>query len=207
MKNYPGIDYDQQPASYWRENGVLASLLKDVKGTQRRRLIEHYWRKNSLEMLPDVLLQGTLPEPARVSWGQVHPLAMGGEYLPDCGGGEVEIARLELCSTTGDVISIRAHQWGARIRYRIVDEYETEFNRQRKTSISPFTLGELVQFIDGSRHPELDGGLALCYNDMNADGGSDRERLRHFTTVLSPFYPQLEQHYEHVFAEWAAEED
>jgi hypothetical protein len=62
------------------------------------------------------------------------------------------IARLELRSTTSDVISIRARPVGKRIRYRIVDEYGTDFVRQRQTSTRPLTLGLMVAFIDDSRH-------------------------------------------------------
>lgn len=205
MKEYPGIDYAQRPESYWEDDNALACLLRDVKGTMRRNLIEKCWQEGNLEELPEELLKGTMLEEARESWGRIHPLCMGGEYLPDCGAGEVEIARLELRSTTGDVISIRARRQGKAIRYRIADEYGTDFVQQRKTSRRPLTLGELVRFIDGSGHPDLAVGLALCYNEMNADGG-DREHLRHFTTVRSALYPQLEDHYERVFAGWAEEE-
>jgi hypothetical protein len=37
---------------------------------------------------------------------------MGGEYLPDYEEGDVEIARIELESTTADVISIRVKKEG-----------------------------------------------------------------------------------------------
>jgi len=38
----------------------------------------------------------------------IHPSFMGGEYLPDYRRDEIEIARIELESTTSDVISVRA---------------------------------------------------------------------------------------------------
>lgn len=192
-----------RPKSYWDDKNALASALRDVKGTQRRNLIEQCWQDGMLESLPEDVLKGTMPQDAREDWGRIHPMFMGGEYLPDFGSGETEIARLELRSTTADVISIRGRRAGARIHYRIVDEYDTRFEQQRKTSRIQLTLEELIRFIDGSSHPDLAGRLALCYNEMNADGGGDRRSLRDFTRVRSAVYPQLEEHYRHVFDEWA----
>ncbi len=102
------------------------------------------------------------------------------------------------------MISIRARRTARRIAYRIMDEYETEFELQRKSSREPLTLVELVRFIDGSAQPDLNPGLALCYNRMNA-GNRDRSRYRHFTSVSSEFYPQLSEHYEHVYDDWVAD--
>jgi hypothetical protein len=110
-----------------------------------------------------------------------------------------------LRSTTADVISIRARREAGQILYRIVDKYGTDLEPQRRSSRRPVSLGELVKFIDGSHHPELAGGLALCYNQMNADGGRDHESLRHFSRVRSEVYPQQEERDERVFAAWAEE--
>jgi hypothetical protein len=41
---------------------------------------------------------------------------MGGEYLPNYGRQEVEIARIALASTASDVISLRARPSGSRIK-------------------------------------------------------------------------------------------
>jgi hypothetical protein len=71
----------------------------------------------------------SLDEEARRSLGQIHPSFMGGEYLPNYRRHEVEIARIELQSTTSDVISLRARGTGLRIKYRLVDEYQTDFGR------------------------------------------------------------------------------
>lgn len=44
----------------------------------------------------------------KCSTSKFHPSFVGGEYLPDYKANEVQIARIELQSTTTDVISIRA---------------------------------------------------------------------------------------------------
>jgi len=78
----------------------------------------------------------------------MHPRYMGGEYLPDQEEGEVEIARIEIASTTGDVTSVYARRDGIEILYRIVDEYEgdTLSGHTERTSTEPLTLGELADF-------------------------------------------------------------
>jgi hypothetical protein len=57
---------------------------------------------------------------------------------------EVEIARVELESTTADVISLRVRPAGSRIKYRLADEYETEFRLPRRISRIAFSLRELI---------------------------------------------------------------
>jgi hypothetical protein len=46
--------------------------------------------------------------------------------------------------------------------------------------------------------------LTSGYPEMNAEY-SGPEKLRPFTRISSPLYRQLEGHFEHVFAAWAAE--
>jgi hypothetical protein len=210
MKKFANINYQQRPQCYWSDDSILALLLRDVKGTQRRRMIRDYWNQGRLEELHDELLKGSLSEESRVQLGRIHPSFMGGEYLPDCDACEIEIARIELQSTTRDVISIRAKRESAGVRYFVVDEYEGEFqySLQRETSPAPLTLEELIEFIDGSEQDDLPGGLGLGFNRMNVDCDSDdrcpRKRFRHFTSVSSAFYRQLEEHFEHVFDDWVA---
>jgi len=201
MKQYAQIDYTQRPESYWDDADVLAALLKNVKGTQRRRMITDYWKQGRLTELHDELLRDTLAEKTRIDLGKIHPAFMGGEYLPDYDQDEAEIARIELASTTSDVISIRARRDPRGIRYRIVDEYESGFELAFESSRRPLTLKRLIQFIDGSSLAEWSGGLALVYNQINADEGC-REDYRHFTRIASDIYPDLDEHYERVFEDW-----
>jgi hypothetical protein len=132
---------------------------------------------------------------------------MGGEYLPDYGHDEVEIARIELESTTGDVISVRARPRGKRIQYSVCDEYQVEYRLPQKTSIRPFSLREIIRFLDSVEHPEADPewgrfGFVLSFNQTNLDCGADLETLEDFTRVGSDFYPELGRHYARVIDEW-----
>ena len=72
----------------------------------------------------------------------------------------------------------------------------------------PLTLAKLVrQFENGELNVlEYGGGLALGYNNMNANNGSDFESLRNFTRISSSYYRQLEKHFENVYDRWLLEE-
>jgi hypothetical protein len=130
---------------------------------------------------------------------------MGGEYLPSYRKDEAEIARIELASTTSDVISIRARKTAERMAYSVVDEYETEFHVSPRSSAKPLTLAQLIDLIDNA-----DGGesLALCYTMMNYSGDTieDLDAIRPFTQVRSEFYAQLSLHYERLTEIWYEEE-
>jgi hypothetical protein len=130
--------------------------------------------------------------------------------LPDYQKGEVEIARLSLASVTGDVISVRAARRGKKITYRIVDEYESSFELQRKVSVQPLTMGEMVDLIAGAvveGLSEFPGGLPNAYRDYNlaVDDSQDLRDLRDFVTVTSSFYPELRRWYEEDAEEWCVE--
>ncbi len=137
-------------------------------------------------------------------WELLSPEHMGGEYLPNNVPGEVEIARIELQSTTFDVISIRARMNDGEIQYSIVDEYGSIFTQPFDSTSEPFKLRELIDFIDGSEQEDCDysGGLAICFNEMNAEY-KDRSELVDFTSIDSEFYPQLSEHFANVYRDWA----
>jgi hypothetical protein len=80
MKRYPDIDYKQRPDSYWADEDVLAALLHNVKGRERREMIRAYWEEGRLEELDPMFLQQALTEEQRERLGRIHPSFMGGEY-------------------------------------------------------------------------------------------------------------------------------
>jgi hypothetical protein len=188
MKTYPGIDYDFRPKGYLDYENLLSAHLGQVKGRERREMIRAYAAAGELEQLDSVLKQVSLSDDERERLGAIHPSLMGGEFLPDYAVGEREIARIELASVGADVISIRARRVAAGYRYTIVDEYETHFELAQKTSRCPFSLGELIAFLDGSQHPD-GGSLPLAYNRLN----DEYDRDAAFTRVHSELYRQLEK--------------
>jgi hypothetical protein len=116
-KLYASIDYAFRPESFWTAaSDPLEAILRNVKGRNRREMIRDYYEAGKLDQLSDELLRDSLSDEARVSLGKIHPTFMGGEYLPNYGRQEVEIARIALASTTSDVISLRARPTGSRIK-------------------------------------------------------------------------------------------
>jgi hypothetical protein len=137
-----------RPATYWPESTGTKAFVGRIKGTTRRRLA-HEAITGGLSGAPDLIFDASLDDRARAALGRVHPTLMGGEYLPDLAPGEVEIARIELASTTADVIAVFARREGDHIRYRLVDEYQDllyDFSPER--SDEPLSLGELVGLLD-----------------------------------------------------------
>ena len=82
-----------------------------------------------------------------------------------------------------------------------------EFRCDPDSSDRPLSLGEFIEFIDAVSCRDLWGPFSLAYNELNADGGTDRRQLRQFTCISSDIYPQLHDHFEHVFEEWVREAD
>jgi hypothetical protein len=207
-KRYAGIDYTFRPESFWAPpSDPLQVILRNIKGRRRREMIRDYYASGKLEELFDELLKDSLNDEARSGLSQIHPTFMGGEYLPNYRRQEVEIVRISLESTTSDVISLRARPAGSRIKYRLVDEYQTEFGLSQKTSSRPFSLRGLIGFLDSVEHPQADlswkrFGFVLSFNQCNLDCGTDLDTLRDFTSVSSDYYPGLASHYAHVMDEW-----
>ena len=141
--------------------------------------------------------------------GSLHPMFMGGEYLPGYRTNELEIARASLESVTGDVVSIRARLLdNGRIAYRVEDEYETKFSWLPATSAQPLTMGELISLIDSvgrAGEPDAIPGLTSYFRDYNYRYDTTLESLEtyvHFVHVSSLYYHELQRWYEEEACEW-----
>jgi hypothetical protein len=202
------FDFSFRPSTYWPDLPSEQSVVSQIKGTVRRSVAR---RVLEGEAIPpehvDTVLSESLSAEMRDAIGRLHPQNMGGEFLPDTESGEVEIARLDLQSTTGDAISVRANRRDASVCYRVVDEYENIFEVHPDTSREPLNFGEIVDLIDTTRDPMIGDdsdeyeGLVESYRDVNLGpevlwSPKDVEGLRHFVRVSSDFYPQLEEYYE-----------
>jgi hypothetical protein len=148
-------DLSYQPATYWADFPTEESVLGKVKGTVRRNVARRLLTEpdpTAPEGAGDFLLSPDLGERGKDFWGGFHPSNLGGEFLPDALADEVEIARVELASVTGDVCQVRARRGDdRRIHYRVVDEYWDEgvsYAITPESSAEPLTLGELIELID-----------------------------------------------------------
>ena len=208
----PQPDLQYRPASYWDHADPVAAIVAGIRGQNRREMARDFLAGRAPDWLGEIdagLLEDVLDEETRDNLGASHPGWMGGEYLPDCLPGEVEIARIVLASVLQDVISIRARRRrnGRRILYRVVDEYgepgQPAWTCRPASSVHPLTMGQLIQLIETARNPQFDvgdGPLTEGLRDFQMD--SDPRDLVGFVNVESEFYPGLVEYFERRAAEW-----
>ncbi len=204
-----GIDLDVRPESYWADRDPLSSIVQNIKGQNRREMARDFIAGGAdaaLGPIESSLLEDTLPAAERISLGRIHPSFMGGEYLPDYARGEVEIARLVLDSVTQDVFSVRARRTrpGARIRYRLVDEYESDFQLDPASSTRPLSLRELVHLLDFATAENRDNlGLPFPESILGWQRGWGEPVNAGFVAMESVFYPGLQEYYAHRLEAYA----
>jgi len=119
----------------------------------------------------------------RTRFERIHPENMGGEYLPNLRPNEVEIARISIRSTTGDVTSVYCKPSVRGFSYRVVDEYngETISGKPTCSSKKPLSLGELLDFFLGAWNLE---GVLDANNLDEADAQT-------FVTASSVYYNEF----------------
>ena len=66
------------------------------------------------------------------------------------------------------------------------------------------SLGGLVKFIDGSRHPEeeAEGGLLVCHWEYLFSCGDSPDEAVDFASIQSAWYPELAAYYEQEAIDW-----
>lgn len=204
MKQKFNMDY--APDRYW---DTPEAVFANIKGSWRRKAIREAVETGEIDEVPEHILDDSLDDNVRRFAGQIHPSMMGGEYLPDYLPGEVEIARVELMSTTGDVFSIRARPVGRMIGYRVVDDYMDDPDRspfcvKYRRSRTPLTMRQLAALINSSYAWKDYKGLGLAFGplELNYGASCDDETLRNFVSVQSEFYPELWRYFDHRIACW-----
>jgi hypothetical protein len=144
----PASSMAYRPRDYFGRYDLEAELMTRVKGTLRRKLLREAIETGNVDQMPPGVRESALDETNRRMLGRIHPMYMGGEYLPRVKSDEVEIARLSIQSTTGDVVCLYARPVGIRIAYRMADEYQgsTLESPSTRTSMRPLTMGEMISF-------------------------------------------------------------
>jgi hypothetical protein len=145
------------------------------------------------------LLEDALSDAQRTSLVRIAPSFMGGEYLPDYASGEVEIARVVLESVTRDVYSVRVRRGrpGARLRYRLVDEYESTFVVEPASSRQPLSLRALIYLIDTAQSDAVETLGASFPEGFLAWQRENGERVdASIVGVESAHYPELGSYYQ-----------
>jgi len=192
-----GINLEFRPDTYFPESRDRAQLLSNIKGQARRELASRQLDEQGFTSLDTFIARPELDDDQREAWGRVHPWMMGGEFLPDFESGEVEIARVSLKSTTFDQISVRARKKGDHAHLSVEDEYETEFELPFDKVTEPLSLGQLIEMLNGTDHPDdiYGGGLVFSHWNYLDDEHYHPAECVDFATVESAFYPELESYY------------
>ena len=163
----PGTDLAFRPRTYFGPIPAETHVLAHVTGHERREFIRAQLAADGDDPMLDQL--ASLFASDRETLGRLHPMLMGGEYLPPFLDDETEIARISLASTTADQISVRAQKLADGIAYRIVDEYGdmVDYVCQPAHSELPLTLGQLVS------HPSFGEGIVV-----SAEGSGAHMRIQ-----------------------------
>jgi hypothetical protein len=200
----PATSLRYRPRDYFGRYDLQTTLLTQVKGTVRRKALREALEDGQIMQVPDAIKSATLSEDVRQYVGGLHPSFMGGEYLPTVNKAEVEIARIRINSTTGDVTSVYARLVGQRIAYRVVDEYQgdTLSGRAQRTSNRPLTMGQMIEFFLGA------WDLYVCL-DCNFEG--QLEEMLGFFEGESEYYPyfdaELRRHVREKFPQSTDEDE
>ena len=117
--------------------------------------------------------------------GSLHPMFMGGNYLPNTVINEIVIARIVIQSTTFDVTCLYAAANSGKIRYRIIDEYDGATLRDENEMVSeqPLTFGGMTTFFLGASSP-------VDILEMNFE--NNLAAALDFYSVTSEFYPDFD---------------
>ena len=70
MKKYEGINYGFRPDSYWVDKTIRQSILRDIKGTERRKLIDDALKNGRFDKVEDALVGAELKSGLRIGWEQ-----------------------------------------------------------------------------------------------------------------------------------------
>lgn len=180
------VDLSFRPRSYFWPVGLEVQLLTHIKGSARRAAVQRLIDAGQMDQIPALLSKSELSDEERKSLGRIHPMFMGGEYLPSPESNEIEIARIEIDSTTCDVTSVYASRGTSAIHYRVVDEYDgdTLTGPDERESAEPLTLGELENFFMGA-------WSLMEVLESNFEG--DVEAMLGFFRATSEFYPDLDR--------------
>lgn len=208
-------DLNFRPITYWPGPWDNRYKMSRITGTVRRGMAELLHESTGTAIPDDPPFEEQLTDEARKALGSIHPMFMGGEYLPPLEDGEVQIARLEyVFTTTYDVKAVLARPTDTGISYRIVDEYGDECDDPGRFTFSPthteapLSLGELVHLLEQAEDSYLtvysdtfvlDYFLSNDYPDRTADEWVGA------VIAVSDFYPGLGAAFDDLVRKLAAE--
>ena len=178
------IDLSFRPRRYFRPERLENHVISQVRNTVLRRELKALFAAGRHAEIRDLAGDTRLSDQDRAVLASIHPVLMGGSYLPVLEDFEVEIARISIKSTTYDVTCVYARLEDGLIHYRVVDEYGGDTLRapSEARSALPMTLGELTDFF-------LTAWRLVAVLEMNFDNNLDA--ALGFFSCDSEFYPDF----------------
>jgi hypothetical protein len=175
------IDLDFRPVTYFGPQSLPERLIAQVKGDAVKKKLGALYKEGRFEELSNLLNSLSIDQAEIKALGSIHPMFMGGNYLPDTAANEVEIARIVIESTTFDVTCLYARFDAGKIHYRVVDEYDedTLSGPSEMVSDQPLTLGEIRDFF-------LSAWSLIDVLEMNFE--NDLDSALGFFSASSDFY-------------------
>ena len=179
------IDVNFRPKSYFRPQKIEQFLLSKVQNAVLRNQLEKLFDKGRHDEAVQIIQSELNSSEDLKSLEKIHPMFMGGNYLPDTDEGEIEIARISIMSTTLDVTCVYAKPVQGKIELRVVDEYDgdTLSFPTEITIENPMSLGEFTDFF-------LTAWPLMDVLEMNFE--SDVESALGFFSAQSKYYPDLD---------------
>jgi hypothetical protein len=181
-----GVNPEFRPKAYFGPQKLEEHLLSNVPGGVVRNRMREMFSAGQDKVAQDLIDEiGNDGGEVASYLESIHPMFMGGNYLPERQPGEVEIGRITIRSTTFDVTSVYAGRTNGKIRIRVVDEYDgdTLVGHPEMETERPLTLGEFADFFLGV-WPFIDIVM------MNAEG--DLDEGLDFFWAESNFYPDFD---------------
>lgn len=180
------IDLEQRPKTYFSPQPLVTYLVEKVKNAAIRERLELLLSEGRIEEIKELLDEVGITANSIQSLEAIHPMFMGGNYLPDMDEGEVEVARIEIASTTRDVTCLFAKKENGIIKFRVVDEYggDTLNFPTEVTTDEPMTLREMTEFFHSA-------WSLIDVLEMNFDG--QLEPALAFFKAKSKFYPEFDE--------------
>lgn len=179
------IDLDFRPTTYFKPRPLEQHLLSKVKNAVLKLKLQALFNEGRHSEVKDLLGTKGISASDLKALEAVHPMFMGGNYLPDTDNGEVVLARIRISSTTYDVTSVYATPDAGVIRFRVVDEYggDTLTGVTEMDSDRPLTLGEFSDFF-------LNAWRLIDVLESNFE--DDLDASLEFFTAESDFYPDFD---------------
>jgi hypothetical protein len=124
-----------------------------------------------------------------------------GEHLPIKNSFEIDIARISLASSTGDVIVIRAVKSDNLYSLKVLDEYEGIFIDFTEEYNHIPTQGEIIDLIS-EFNDQNSTNTGYLFEVLEENSMTTKEQVEHYVIIDSNIYPDLNSLFLYRWQKW-----